>query len=149
MVTILRIMHIKEYKMEQITWAPSFSVGNEKLDEQHKRLIQIINRLIVESQAVIKSEAVSDLLSEMMNYAQEHFTTEEELLRQHSYPHLEEHIAEHQAFQDKIVDFRSAIMLNVEDIPESMLQYLRNWLMEHILKSDMAYKFFFLEQKLK
>jgi hemerythrin-like metal-binding protein len=65
--------------MEQITWTEDFSVGVVRLDEQHKRLIQMINRLIAKPQTTTESEMVSDLLSDMTNYAQKHFAAEEEL----------------------------------------------------------------------
>jgi len=113
--------------MEQITWTEDFSVGVVRLDEQHKRLIKMINRLIAEPQTTTESEMVSDLLSDMTNYAQAHFTAEEELMRQHNYPRLEEHVAQHRAFQKKTVDFCSATVLNVGSVPETMLHYLSDW----------------------
>ena len=135
--------------MEQITWTEDFSVGVVRLDEQHKRLIQMINRLIAKPQTTTKSEMVSDLLSDMTNYAQKHFAAEEELMRQYNYPHLKEHVAQHRAFQKKTVDFCSATMLNIGIVPETMLHYLSDWLVEHILKIDMAYKPFFREQRIE
>ena len=131
--------------MEQITWTENFSVGVMQLDKQHKRLIQILNRLIENPQTTTRSETISDLLNDMTNYAQEHFTTEEELMRQYDYPRIEEHIAQHHAFRRKTGEFCMATMNEVGTVPENMLQYLRNWLVEHILKSDMAYKPFFQE----
>jgi hemerythrin len=137
---------IKEDRMEQITWTEDFSVGVVRLDEQRKRLIQMINRLIAKPQTTTESEMVSDLLSDMTNYALKHFAAEEELMRQYNYPRLKEQVAQHRAFQEKTVDFCSATMLNVGIVPETMLHYLSDWLVEHILKSDMAYKPFFREQ---
>ena len=135
--------------MEQITWTEDFSVGVVKLDEQHKKLIKMINQLIAEPWTDTKSETVSNLLSEMTNYAQVHFTTEEELMRQYIYPQLEEQIAQHRAFKKKTVDFCTATMLNVGIVPETMLNYLSDWLVNHILSCDMAYKPFFRELKIK
>ena len=65
--------------MEQITWTEEFSVGVVRIDEQHKQLIAMINRLIAEPQTTTRSETISDLLTGMTNYAQMHFATEEEL----------------------------------------------------------------------
>ena len=132
--------------MEQITWTEDFSVGVVMLDDQHKRLIQMINRLIADPQATTGSETISDLLSGMTNYALKHFATEEELMRKHNYPGLTEQVAQHRAFQKKTVDFCSATMLQVKIVPETMLRYLSDWLVEHILKIDMAYKPFFRKQ---
>ena len=78
--------------MEQIIWTEEFSVGVKRLDEQHKRLIAMINRLMGAPRAKTRSERISDLLSDMTKYAQEHFQTEEDLMRQYDYPHLYKHL---------------------------------------------------------
>jgi hemerythrin len=140
---------IRKDRVEQITWTEEFSVGVARLDRQHKRLIQMTNRLIATPQTTTDSELISDILSDMTNYAQEHFAAEEELMRQHDYPRLEEHIAQHRAFQKTTVDFCSATMLNVRFVPESVLHYLSDWLVDHILDSDMAYKPFFHERRIE
>ena len=132
--------------MERILWTENFSVGVARLDDQHKRLVQMINRLIAEPRLTTESETISSLLSEMTSYARKHFSAEEELLRRHHYPRLEEQVAEHQAFQKKTTDFCSATMLHVRVVPETLLHYLSDWLVHHILKTDMAYKPFFREQ---
>jgi hemerythrin len=106
--------------MEQITWTEDFSVGVERLDEQYKRIIQMINKLIAEPQTTTRSEAVSDLLNDMTKYAREHFETEEELMRQHSYPHLVEHVAQHRDYQKKTVDLCTATTLSVGIVPDAM-----------------------------
>ena len=129
--------------MEQITWTEDFSVGVERLDAQHRQLFRMINQLIAKPHTTTRSETVSDLLTDMTKYAQEHFATEEDLMRQHNYPHFEKHIFQHRAFRKKTVDFCSATMLDLVVVPEAILRYLRDWLVEHILKTDMAYKPFF------
>ena len=132
--------------MEQITWTEDFSVGVVRFDEHHKRLVSMINRLIADPRATTKSETISDLLGNMTIYAIEHFAAEEELMVHYNYPDIEKHVAQHRAFQKKTVDFCLSTMLNVETIPEKMLQYLRGWIVQHMLQSDMAYKPFFREQ---
>ena len=92
---------------------------------------------------------MSDLLTNMTNYAQEHFAAEELLISKHSYPHLEEHIAQHLSFQEHTEEFLTATMLSVVHVPEALLRYLRKWLVNHILTTDMAYKHFFRELGLK
>jgi hemerythrin len=129
--------------LKPIVWTDDFSVGIVRFDEQHKKLIQMINRLIEEPQVATGSETISELLNDMTNYAQEHFAAEEELMRQHSYPDLDKHAAQHIAFRRQTVDFCMATMGDVRTVPESMFQYLRDWLIGHILGSDMTYKPFF------
>ncbi len=131
--------------MEEITWTDAFSVGVTRLDEQHKRLIGMINRLMGGSRARARSESVSELLADMADYASEHFATEEELLRRYRYPLLDSHLAAHDSFRENTTQFCLAMTLGVEAIPEHMLKYLRAWLLHHILEDDMAYRPFFLE----
>jgi hemerythrin len=131
--------------MEPITWTEDFSVGVARLDMQHKRLIQMINRLIEAPQTKTGSETISDLLNAMTNYAQEHFEAEERLMQQYNYPNLEEHLTQHHGFRRKAADLCMAEIEEDGTVPESMLEYLRDWLVQHILKSDMVYKPFFHE----
>ena len=134
-------------RIELLSWTEDFSVGDAKIDEQHKQLFNMINRLITESETTIQSETVSDLLTDMTNYAQEHFAAEEKLMRKHNYPHLEEHIAQHLTFRIKVLDFCKDAMKGVGGIPSTMLSYLRDWLVEHILKSDKAFKPYVCKKK--
>ncbi len=129
--------------MEPIIWTDDFSVGVEQLDEQHKRLVAMINRLIANPAATTKSETVSELLSDMITYAQEHFGTEEALMRRCKAPNVDEHAAEHLEFWEKSVELCSAAMLGVSVVPEAILQYLRDWLETHIFLSDRAYAPYF------
>lgn len=135
--------------MEQITWTEDFSVGIPRLDEQHKQLVRMINRLIAAPGTKTKSESVSNLLNDMTKYAQEHFRLEEDLMRERDYPHLDEQVAQHRAFRKKVADFCFATMLDAQSVPDIMLNYLRDWLVNHILECDMAYKPYLGERKAK
>ena len=53
---------------------------------------------------------------------------------------LDDHIAQHRAFQMKTAALINSASLDAEAVPVVLLNYLRNWLLQHILKSDMAYK---------
>ena len=130
-------------RMEPIVWTDEFSVGVAQLDAQHQRLVKMINQLSAAGETSTGSEAVSDSLTEMTQYAQTHFAVEEQMLRDNGYPDLERHMAEHLAFQERTSEFLTATMLSVTHVPESLLLYLRGWLVNHILTSDMAYKSFF------
>jgi hemerythrin len=141
----MTVSGMKEREMEPIEWNESLSVGVRLLDEQHKRLIGMINRLMADPQVETRSETISDLLNAMTTYAQEHFEAEEQLMEKHGYPQTEEHTAQHHAFRRKTGELCMATMSAVGNVPESILQYLRDWLVGHILKSDMAYKPFFHE----
>ena len=112
--------------MEPITWTDDFSVGVAAMDAQHKPLIAMINQLIREPSATVRSETVNKLLTEMSDYTQLHFKAEEELMAAHNYPHIEEQISMHRAFHNKIIRFCIDVVYRDEALPGAMLTYLRD-----------------------
>ena len=135
-------------QIELIKWTDEFSVGVARMDEQHRRLIRMINRLLQKPEATTQSESISDLLTEMTGYASEHFRAEEELMSEYGYPRLEDQRLQHKEFRRKTVDFCSATTIGASSVPNTMLTYLREWLVHHILREDMEYKSFFQDKGL-
>lgn len=133
--------------MKKINWSSKYSVGVGVLDEQHKRLVMMINRLIDYQNAATGSEAISELISEMIKYAQEHFRYEEDLMAESEFPLLNQHKQSHRKFRKKISDLCIAVPLGVSCVPQVMLDFLSKWLLNHILHEDMSYKSFFEERE--
>ena len=130
--------------MEAIHWSEKFSVGVKELDEQHRQIIEMLNRLISTPEAKdTNSEVISDILTIMTRYSLEHFKTEEGLMKAHGYPNLDEHRQEHIAYRRKAIDFSTAATLGIESVPQILIDYLSEWWMHHILDEDMKYKPFF------
>jgi hemerythrin len=119
------------------------SVGVRLLDEQHKKLIGMVNRLIEASETTVRSEVISDVLTTMTEYARTHFKDEEQYMIAYGYPGYASHKEHHKAFIEKTVAFCDATMLHVEAVPDKLLGYLRDWWVHHILEEDMKYKPFF------
>lgn len=133
--------------METINWSARYSVGVENLDEQHKQIIGMLNRLVTSPEARdANSETISEILTTMTRYSLEHFKTEESLLKAHGYPDFEQHRQEHVAYRRKTIDFSTATSLGVESVPQILVTYLFEWWTNHILKEDMKYKSFFAEK---
>jgi hemerythrin len=130
-------------QLDQIKWTQDLSVGVTRMDEQHKRLILMINRLLRQPDATTRSEPISDLINDMTGYARDHFQAEEEMLSEHGYPRLEYQQNMHRAFRRKIVDLCTATAVGVPEVPQALLTYLREWLVHHIINEDMKYKSFF------
>lgn len=129
--------------METISWKNEWSVGVDQLDMQHRKLLDMINRLIAEQKTLTDQETVAQLLTEMMDYAQEHFRAEEYLMAEYSYDRKELQEKQHQAFIDKTNSFCSATEIGPNILSNALLDYLSGWLVTHILEEDMKYKEFF------
>jgi hemerythrin len=80
---------------------------------------------------------------EMINYAREHFTTEEVLMRQYGYPAIESHKKEHDYFIDTTASLAINFMDNRNTTGDEITEFLKIWLTNHILKTDMKFKPFF------
>ena len=133
--------------METINWSDRYSVGVEKLDEQHKQIVGMLNRLVSTPEARdANSETISEILTAMTSYALEHFKTEEALMKKHGYPDFEEHRQEHVAYRKKAIDFSTAASIGVESTPQILVAYLFEWWTHHILEEDMKYKSFFAKK---
>ncbi|MQX35583.1 bacteriohemerythrin [Roseospira navarrensis] len=125
---------------ELIVWQESYSVGVPELDSQHKGLIDLINRL---SREPANSDLMGWIFAELEAYTKDHFATEEALLKRAGYPDLKTHRREHAAFERWLSAVRQTYAVGVASpsmLSESVNAFLRDWLVRHILGSDMAYK---------
>ena len=129
--------------MEIINWKNEFSVGVKEMDEQHKKLLDMINRLIEEQHTLTDPKTIADLLTEMTDYAQVHFQAEEFLMAEYGYEQISAQEKQHQAFIDKTISFYSASDIGPNVLSVALLDYLGSWLVGHILQEDMKYKNFF------
>ena len=131
--------------METIIWSGSLSVGVKEMDRQHQKLIGMINRLIEEQHVLTEPATIAELLTEMTDYAQEHFRSEEYLMAEYGYEHLDSQKHSHAAFLDKTVEFMDA-SVGPNILSKALLEYLSSWLTGHILHEDMQYKEFFAKK---
>ncbi len=129
--------------MDIINWKDEYSVGVAKMDEQHKKLIAMINRLIADQNSLTDPKTIADLLTEMTDYAQVHFRAEEYLMAEYGYEHKSQHEKQHQAFMDENMAYCAASNIGPNILSVALLDYLKTWLVDHILQEDMQYKTFF------
>lgn len=130
-----------------IEWSDRFSVGVPELDNQHQRLISIINRLNGCDRTAVCGPAChfDQTLSELIDYAERHFKAEEDYMASIGFDGLLQHEDEHRVFHEKMVGFcqRAADpTASQEHEREQLMEYLKLWLTNHILKSDMCYRDF-------
>lgn len=131
--------------MERIAWSDTFSVGVQELDDQHKKLVGMINRLIDEQKELTQPETIADLITEMTDYALEHFRAEEYLMAEYGYEKKNEHVEIHQQFIKKTQEFMVAAA-GPNLLSKALLEFLKSWLVSHILNEDMQYKLLFQQK---
>jgi hemerythrin len=129
--------------VKPIRWDSSFSVGIPAIDEQHRKLIGMINTMAEARQARVDSEVVSEVLNEMTRYAAEHFKSEEDLMRQHGFPSFDEHRKKHVSFRKDVAHLCLDAVAHKTSVPESVVRFLKDWFVDHILYCDQRYAEFF------
>jgi len=126
--------------MDKIIWSKDFSVGNILIDEQHKKIVELINILIVHHNASVHSETLAYVINELMLYSQHHLECEEKLLEELQYPELSQHKKVHLKYKKKVTDIAMKVTNYDKEMPVELLEFLKDWWFNHILKEDMAYK---------
>lgn len=125
--------------MEKIEWDEKYSVNISKIDEDHKKLFQIINKANDAINNKYEPEKISEILNEMTMYALNHFKTEEDYMAKFEYSEYELHKKEHLAFIKKTVDYCKSVMEGNYNIAENLLEFLVQWLTGHIQSTDRKY----------
>lgn len=138
-------MKIKNF----IEWTEELSVGIQEIDEQHKVLVSIINRLY---ETIIKQtdrEEIGYIMNELAQYTVVHFAVEESLMRIFDYPNYEEHKQHHEELTNQVIQLTEKVQHGKFSSSMELLSFLKNWLTRHILIEDKKYSTFFLERGLK
>ena len=127
--------------MPYYQWTKSMSVGIPLLDEDHKALIRLINRLHAGLAAGAKFVELEDIFDRLVAYIEFHFTREEKVMEAGGYPGAAAHREEHEGFTQAIYEMRDRYAREGDQTMTAELpNYLKNWLNHHILLQDMAYK---------
>jgi len=135
--------------MPFIKWTDDLSVGVELFDNDHKELISIINRLHDSISVRAQQAVLSSLLNDLLKYTIFHFGHEEGYMIQYGYPGYEKHKVEHEGLVSKVEDYIGQIASGRSSFSLSLMGFLKEWLVNHIMKSDRDYKEFFSEKGVK
>ena len=125
--------------MEAIQWTPEFSVGVEKIDEQHQGLFNLLNTLQKDISESQNRKILEKAVEKLLDYTKYHFSTEEYLLRQAHYPDYEAHKKEHDGFVSQVTNFYKNFIAEKEDLNLELITFLYNWIFNHIMKTDKNY----------
>ena len=125
--------------MPLIVWSQNLSVGNDRIDREHQELISIINRLADAMQQGSANQVIGGIINELVNYTIRHFSDEERLFCATAYPAADAHKAKHKFLVDKVQQLKADYAAGKVALGVPLLQFLKDWLMEHIMKTDKTY----------
>jgi hemerythrin-like metal-binding protein len=129
----------KEIIMSFFIWKNSFNTNIPEIDIQHRYIFTVLNRLYDAVQASSEIYYVKQLFNEMNEYAADHFTTEEKLMAQSGYPGLESQLKQHEYYKEQMVYLSGAIEEKNPAVCRDLLQFLKDWFINHILQEDLKF----------
>ncbi len=134
--------------MALFEWKDEMSVNVKEIDSQHKKLVNLLNELHSAMLERKSKEALGKILDELIDYADIHFRTEEKYFDRFGYPETDAHKKEHRDFVEKVLDFRKGYREGRLLLSMDVMNFLKDWLKNHIMGSDQKYSKFFNEKGL-
>ncbi|MCG8696457.1 MAG: bacteriohemerythrin [Bacteroidales bacterium] len=119
-------------------WKDDYNTGIDIMDEQHKKLVLLLDELYTSIQSGKGHQVLFDILIGLSEYSIDHFTTEEKLMREYGFKDIQKHSVEHQKLINDLNDFNNKYISGNTSLPVQLTDYLKDWLTNHILKTDMV-----------
>lgn len=122
-----------------IVWKDIYNIGVPQIDEQHKKLIEIINELYDAQKKGQGQLVIGSILDRLVDYTIMHFSDEEGLFLNSAYPNADNHKKEHLSFTEKIMEFKNDQRSGNIILSLKTIDYLKDWTINHILGTDKEY----------
>lgn len=135
--------------MALINWNNSLSVNVAEIDEQHKKLIGMINDLNNAMRSGKGKEVLGSIIGKMNSYTATHFKLEEDYFAKYGYPELAGHRQQHALFIMKSNEMKAEFESGKLALSVEVMDFLSKWWKDHILVTDKKYSAFFNEKGVK
>lgn len=125
--------------IQYLKWDEKYAVGIAEFDEQHKKIMEMLNQLLdaVKHEGTI--EKSGDIVNKLIAYASEHFGTEEAAMKEHDYPYLKKHHDEHNVIKSKLSDLHKKCVEGDTLHTMEILKFITHWMDNHLKDVDMNY----------
>lgn len=124
--------------MTQVDWKDSYSIGIETIDNQHKQLFDILNKIYIASEEESDIEVITPLFDALQDYTKYHFDEEEQYFTTLSERSIKHHRNEHQFFIRELEKIKQQ-SLRIGAISLELVFFLNDWLINHIQVEDPKY----------
>ena len=126
-------------------WTSQLATGVRFVDEQHRKLVDMINDLYKAMKSGQGKAVIEKLLDDLANYTIYHFDAEEKCFHKFNYSETSGHIKIHEELKSKVIGFINRYKSGSENISMDLMNFLKDWLENHICKTDKRYARTFLE----
>lgn len=136
--------------MPLIEWSNELSVGIKSIDEQHKKLVNMINALHDAKLTGGSNELLGKIFTGLTTYTQKHFTYEENMFAEYGYSNAEEHKKQHNDLIAQVIELKNKFTDNPQGtISDDLILFLKRWLTNHIMRTDKEYTDFLISKGVK
>jgi hemerythrin-like metal-binding protein len=122
--------------MAYIDWSPAYDLGIAEIDRQHRRLVEIVNRLHDAMEQRSPKSAMQGVACDLATYTEIHFAYEERLMQSMDLPDWEAHRSEHRVLAHEIRSFEADLATGRLSVSMDLMAVLRGWLLDHVLRAD-------------
>lgn len=122
-----------------VAWSDDLKLGNARVDEQHRRLFELLSELVASCMDGTDTEMLRDTLNFLVEYTLRHFEDEESLQIEYSYPDYFRHKQLHEIFKCAVSGLVERFVKNGSsaELSRDVNKIVIRWLLGHIRKEDM------------
>ena len=129
----------KETYQNKLVWSDEYSINIKAMDEQHKKLVAIINKHNIAVNSKKQKEILKNTLKGLLEYIEIHFEKEQELMMLHGFPEYKAHKEEHDYINQEVYDLYMKYKKGDESTAFMLGSLMKDWLFNHICKEDKKY----------
>jgi len=113
--------------------------GVDEIDAQHKKLFELVDKLNLSMARRESRDIIGQTIDELVDYTRTHFAAEEAMMARCHYPRIEQHKKAHEKLLSRVHVFKNMYARGTPNIESEILCFLKDWLLNHISKTDMDY----------
>ncbi len=133
------VIYNRTHKTNTIPWKDEYSVGIESLDNDHKKLISLLNQFTTAYDYAMSEVYERQALDDLIDYTKYHFAREEKLMESFDYPDFDAHKKQHQAMIGEVEVFVEKYNRQGHQALDEISSFLKDWLINHINGTDKHY----------
>ncbi len=122
--------------MALVEWKTVYETNVSEVDNQHKKLVGIVNELHSAMIMGKGKDVLSKVFNELVEYTLIHFATEEKYFDEYVYPEADLHKQQHKNLVEQVAALKTKFEAGEKVLTLDVMNFLRDWLHDHIIGSD-------------
>lgn len=122
-----------------IEWKEEYSLGIHEIDTQHKKIFAVINDFYCAVEQSKEKEGLPIILGELVSFAEYHFSVEEKHFEEFDFEGKRDHIDRHNIYRKKVAQFLEKNEREESGLSWEILDFMKEWWMDHITGVDRLY----------